>query len=321
MTKRSENELISRPIQIITLLLPSRKSLRNKPWTLSTPTTSRASTLKQELGYHGTYETLMAYLVHEFGKKTQKELDANELELKQPWNAIVPIQALFLRVDKCRRFDPTIPEANIVCIIVAIICTNKGFGEDYKEWLAMRDVDKTWVNLKTHFRIADKARRELNLIQDPSSVEPTTYPGSAHSATGTPPPTQVELLTKAVDKLVKALVSPGGVAAAAAAAAAATGGATAPTTPRPHTPVASNPAGGREPTDAEAATMSYCWSHGFCPRRTGTDAHTSATCTRHRIGHESTATAANKMGGETRICNSWPSTWTRPAARRQQQRE
>jgi hypothetical protein len=254
--------------------------------------------------------------VHEFGKKTQKELDANELELKQPWNAIIPIQALFLRVDKCRRFDPTIPEANIVRIVVAIICTNKGFGEDYKEWLSMRDVDKTWLNIKTHFRIADKARRELNLIQDPTSAVPTTYPGSANSVT-TPPTTQVELLTTAVNKLVKALVSPGGVVAAAVATTG--GGTTTTTTPRPHTPVATNPPGGHEPTSEEAATMTYCWSHGFCRRRTGVDDHTGTTCTWHRIGHESTATAANKMGGETRICNSWPSTWARPATRRQQQ--
>jgi hypothetical protein len=44
--ERSKNELISRPIRIITPLSPSRKSLRNRPWTLFTPTTSRASTLK-----------------------------------------------------------------------------------------------------------------------------------------------------------------------------------------------------------------------------------------------------------------------------------
>jgi hypothetical protein len=107
----------------------------------------------------------------------------------------------------------------------------------------------------------------------------------------------------AVNKLVKALAAPGGIVATAAAAG---GGTTTPTTPRPHTPIAVNPPGGREPTVEEAATMSYCWSHGYCPRRTGTDAHTSATCTWHCIGHEPTATAENKMGGETRICNSWP---------------
>jgi hypothetical protein len=26
----------------------------------------------------------------------------------------------------------------------------------------MRDADNTWINLKAHFRTADKARRELN---------------------------------------------------------------------------------------------------------------------------------------------------------------
>jgi hypothetical protein len=136
----------------------------------------------------------------------------------------------------------------------------------------MQDADKTWINLKTHFCTADKAHRELKLIQDPTSAAPTTYPGSANNATA--PPTQVELLTTAVNKLVKALVSPGGVVA---------GGTSTPTTLCLHTPVASNLAGGRKPTAAEAAM----------------------TCTRHHIGHEPTAMADNKMGGETRICNSW----------------
>jgi hypothetical protein len=222
----------------------------------------KAGFYTEELRYRGTSEALMTYLVQEFGKKTQQELDANKLELKQPWNAAtVPIQALFFRVDKCRRFDPTIPEANIVHIVVGIICSNKDFGADYKEWLAMRDVDKTWINLKVHFCIADKARRELNLIQDPASAALTTYPGSANSATATPPQTQVELLTTAVNKLVKAMskvVPPGGAAVTAA-------GTNTTTTPRKHTPIATNPPGGRDPTVAEADTMSYCWSHGYCP--------------------------------------------------------
>lgn len=131
----------------------------------------------------------------------------------------------------------------------------------------MQDVDKTWLNLKTHFHIA--ARHELNLLQDPTSAVPTTYPGSANSVI-MPPPTQVELLlTTTVNKLVKVMskATPGGAAAN-------TAGTTTTTTPHPHTPQASNPAGGREPTAAEAATMSYCWSHGYCPHREGTWKHT-----------------------------------------------
>jgi hypothetical protein len=97
----------------------------------------KAGFYTEELGYRGTFEALMTYLVQEFGKKTQQELDTNELELKKPWNAAtVPIQALFFRVDKCRRFDPTIPEANIVRIVVGIICSNKGFGADCLQGMA-----------------------------------------------------------------------------------------------------------------------------------------------------------------------------------------
>jgi hypothetical protein len=69
----------------------------------------------------------------------------------------------------------------------------------------MRVQDKTWVNLKIHFGAADATRSKILLLQTPSAL--TTYPGSANSATSTSttPPSQVELLTTAVNKLVKAM--------------------------------------------------------------------------------------------------------------------
>jgi hypothetical protein len=82
--------------------------------------------------------------------------------------------------------------------------------------------------------------------------------------------------------------------------------------PRPRI---TNPAGGREPTAEEAATMSYCWSHGFCPIIAGKDNHIGSNCNAQRVGHKTEATAANKMGGETRICNNLVS----PAQPAQQQ--
>jgi hypothetical protein len=233
------------------------------------------------------------------GSKTSAELTNNIDELKKPWNATTPIQSLFLHVDQCHRFDTTIPEDTIVREVVDIICIHPGFESAYAGWEGMRAQDKTWVNLKIHFGAADATRSKIRLLQTPTTSALATYPGSANSATA-PPPTQVELLTTAVKKLVKAMIKvapPGGVDA--------TAGTTTTTPPRPHTPQALNPAGGREPTTAEASTMSYCWSHGYCPHREGTAAHTGMTCTRHRIGHEPTATADNKMSGETHICNSW----------------
>jgi hypothetical protein len=60
----------------------------------------KASFHTEELGYRGTFEAVMTYLVQEFGKKSQKELEANEVELKQPWNTAVPISSPFL---SCRQ--------------------------------------------------------------------------------------------------------------------------------------------------------------------------------------------------------------------------
>jgi hypothetical protein len=72
--------------------------------------------------------------------------------------------------------------------------------------------------------------------------------------------------------------------------------------------------GGRTPTAEEAATMTYCWSHGFCakPRSSNQEEHTSVTYNRQSIGHKTEATAANQLGGECHVCNSWRPAWRQP---------
>jgi hypothetical protein len=167
------------------------------------PTTS--ATTSEELGYRCTFQQLIAHLDNSYGSKMSAELTTNADELKKPWNASTPIQSLFIRVDQCRRFDTMIPEDTIVCQVVDLICVHRGFESAYAAWEAMRVQDKTWVNLKIHFGAADATRSKILLLPTPSAL--TTYPGSANSATstGTTSPSQVELLTTAVNKLVKAM--------------------------------------------------------------------------------------------------------------------
>jgi hypothetical protein len=57
------------------------------------------------------------------------------------------------------------------------------FESAYVAWEAMRVQDKTWVNFKIHFGAADATQSKILLLQTPSA--PTTYPGSANSATST----------------------------------------------------------------------------------------------------------------------------------------
>ena len=129
----------------------------------------------------------------------------------------------------------------------------------------------------------------------------TTYPGSANSAAvTTPTPSPADRLVKTMEQLMVVLSNTGSTPAAASTTTARRQGTNAATTPR-----TTNPAGGRTPTPEEASTMSYCWSHGFCKRQEGKPEHTGASCSRPRVGHQADATTANKMGGETRICNSW----------------
>jgi hypothetical protein len=256
----------------------------------------------QEGGYTYTAHQLIRYLFDNFGEKTDTDLDENKAEMKKPWNPKVePIQAIFTRVDEERLFDATITEVEYVCDTKNIICKNDGFKDAFKTWEAKPANDKTWINLQTHFRAANKAHRAYMALNASTGA---TYPGSANSATTpgttTTPPTvedkymqALAVLTKAVNKLTNT---------------ATTGTTSSSTTPGTNNAPRSNPTvGGRQPTAAEAANMTYCWSHGFCfkHRRTGEDVHTSANCKKKHLGHKIDATTSNMMGGECRIINSW----------------
>jgi hypothetical protein len=257
-----------------------------------------------ELGYCCSFKQLDDYLDDKFNKKTSQELATNETAMKQPWSATTPIESLFRHLDACIRFDPTIPEETYVRNTVDIICINDGFDTAFKEWNEKRTTDKTWINLKEHFGNADKARYTIMALKTTKTSAPTTYPGSANSATTATVPTvdPIDRITKIVEKLCLLVT-----ATAANGAASNTSTTThTPSTPHPHVPRSANPEGGRNPTAEEAGVMSYCWSHGYCKRQTNKTDHTSASCDRPRIGHKTDATATNKMGGETRLCNSWP---------------
>ena len=263
-----------------------------------------------ELGYRCTFQELEAHLRREFGTKTNKELEANTSAMAKPWDATVPIQALFVRIEDGMRFDPSIPQSKIIREVIDLICINEGFDSAFDAWQVKPETEKTWINLKIHFAAADKRRRnKLALKASTTTTPPATYPGSANSVTTT----STDRLAKGIEKLLVILeATPGGATTiTTAATAAATDAAAA--TPRPPRTRRTNPAGGREPTAAEVPTLSYCWSHGYCLKREGKPDHTSATCNRKRDGHKTEATATNKMGGEARICNSWNPNFQMPS--------
>ena len=253
-----------------------------------------------ELGYRVTLTALITHLKDTYCKKSDKELEENKKQMKESWNATTtPIQALFARVEQGILFDDTIPKTHYVRDTTNIICKNAGFDSAFEAWDIKPDNEKTWTNLKIHFGSAARVRNnKLDLHHN------TPYPGAANAAInpGTPtvPPTidtllsTVATLSTKIDTFMAATATSGGGRNN-------TNG----TTPTIRPPRTTNPAGGREPTTEEAATMSYCWSHGYCPIITGKENHTGSTCKAHRIGHKAEATATNKMSGETRICNSW----------------
>jgi hypothetical protein len=255
-----------------------------------------------ELGYRVGLTALIDHLKNTYCKKSDKELETNKKEMKEPWNAATtPIQALFARIEQGILFDDTIPMTHYVRDTANIICKNNGFESAFENWDIKPEADKTWINLKLHFGSAARVRKNKIALQDN-----IPYPGAANAtitSPGTPPvvpPTLDSLiatvagLTTQVNSFMAATTTGGG------------GSRNTDNTPTgPRRPRTTNPAGGREPTPEEATTMDYCWSHGFCKVITGKPNHTSVSCKAHRIGHKSEATATNKMDGETRICNSW----------------
>ena len=272
----------------------------------STHPTYTARFKTEEGGYNCTANVLMQHLMVTWGQKTDKDLKDNKKEMEQPWDPkLEPIEALFNRVHDGRLFDPTITEASIVRDTKNIICLNDGFQESFKTWEAKPAAEKTWINLQMHFR--DAATSNQSLLDLKRQTNPGTYSGADNSATtpisNTPPKETAQLLialatmTTALSKLTEAAPASGS-----------TGNTNSSIN---HVPRRNNPTtGGRAPTAAEAATMSYCWSHGFCNKaRNGQPAHTSASCTRPNVGHKTEATVTNKLGGECRICNSWKATF------------
>ena len=253
------------------------------------------------LGYTCTLTQLLAHLDTEYGKKTAAELKLNTDAMQVPWNGDVPIEGLFARLDKCIGYDPTLVESKYVGETVDIIIVNDGFELAFDTWEAKAEVDKTWVTLKSHFTAADRSRLKLLKTKKGKTPTPTpTYSGAANAIT-TPPTTD---LLPAIMALTQQFTKFNQTAANAAIGVPPTR-----TTSTTSTRVRANPPnGGRAPTAAEMAGMTYCWTHGFCPKVSGKADHTGATCTNCHPGHKTDATVTNKMGGETRICNSWR-TW------------
>ena len=254
-----------------------------------------------ELGYRVTLEGFIHHLQENYAKKSDKELQENKKEMESPWNvATEPIQGLFSRIERCRKFDPSIPESTYVRDTVNIICKNKGFDTAFETWEDKPEAAKLWINLKPHF--AKAARTRNNKLELHSS---TPYPGAANSAStpGTPAATPFDTLVSTVASLSKKFDNY--VAASNTTSTSNNSSTTGTTRNNNRPPRTTNPAGGREPTTDDVNTLSYCWSHGFCKIIAGKDHHTSTNCKKKRVGHQTEATATNKMGGETRVCNSW----------------
>lgn len=277
------------------LLAAIHKNYKQKFWT-------------EDFQYVCTLRELLDSLIP-YRVKTSKELNNNDLNMRQPWDATKEtINTLFGRVLEGRRFNPSIPEETVVRQTVDIICANPGFRTAYTDWSKLKIVDQTWDKMVEHFTLENKSRLALEELR-PTTVIPT-YPGAANSATSpgttTTPPSETELLRKSMAEMTKVMNK-------LMSAAAPTTGNTSTTTNNNNTrpPRRGNPPnGGRIPTDTEAANMTYCYSHGYCiKRQSGQADHTSVTCTYPIVGHKTNATATNKLGGECRICNSWKSNW------------
>jgi hypothetical protein len=211
---------------------------------------------------------ILTHLRTNYGTITSDELDKNMIRMKTPWHPPVSIEAMFQQIEDGVKFATAgndAPSANtIVRIGYNIIYATGRFTIGCHEWRKLTDAQKTWAQLKTHFKAADT---DLRLTTTSNSAG---YDGAANHVQASD------------DNSTALATSQAALAASQAALAAALQGQA--------NLVTSTPAA------TSTRRTSYCWTHGIM-RNTR---HTSATCHTKAEGHQDTATKDNKLGGSTK---------------------
>ena len=207
-------------------------------------------------------------------------------------------------------------ETQLIFFTLEIIRKSTEFEDALTKWEVKLDDEKTWENLKVHFRtghlllrklrgktmrqagfqtannlatrvmseLSDLETRVMNAIEEREPPIPTPPP---------PPPTPSHIEQPTEQAFAMNTFAPGMMELMERMSARMDAMELATRNTNTNTTTTNNNNSQRY---TRTNTSDYCWTHGAC-------AHKSKVCTRKRSGHKDNATLANKMGGSTYYCN------------------
>jgi hypothetical protein len=275
----------------------------------------------------GTVTQILEHLQTVYGRVSPQMLEDHEQELRNmTYNTKYPIDIVFNAVedyvDYAELGQQPITQRQTIAKAYVILNKTRRFKNDITEWNRKPEIQKTWINFKTHFRRAhqefrettditleesDLQRNNANLVQQ--VVDGLQQAMIAEPPTDDPADLRLQLansvtnqqhLNHQLQQMQQAMALLTTQIAAQQ------------TTPPPYAPHSFPPSqsrGGRGRSafgahgrgrgdggrSRQRNTSLYCWTHGGC-------GHTSATCLTKLPGHQDAATFVNKMEGNPLRC-------------------
>ena len=257
-----------------------------------------------------TTNELLSHLYATYGRLSPADLQDNDTRMRANYDANQPIEVFIDQIEDAVSLaaaaNAPYSPAQIVAIAYNTIFTTGMFPEACREWRRYTPANQTWVNFKTAFSLAHQELRDSQVTSNQAGyhnanaayehataafeLQQETAAAIANLATATAADrSTVASLTSTNGKLTIELAQATAKLTAAQASITAL-----------QVEIATLKISGtndnRRPPRQYTPNSNYCWSHGYKVN----GAHTSATCSRPREGHQKDATRENNKGGSQR---------------------
>ena len=237
---------------------------------------------------------LLTHLYKTYGRISDVDLRKNQELLSDPFDANLPIESFFRRVEECVDFASAgqTPFSPQQVVISAFYTVQKSgyFPDDAKEWRRLPEANKTWEEFKIHFSRAYHELKETmetaqsagfhganNAYHEETAVALNNLANAAVADKRT-----MENLTNSVNSLTQQLALTNEKLREAQRL-----------TISLQNELQNSKKGGNNGKIGKKSIIydKYCWTHG--PKCS----HTSSDCNRRVDGHKVEATEENRMGG------------------------
>jgi hypothetical protein len=129
---------------------------------------------------------LLDHMMTNYGKITPLDLERNMNKLGQPWDPETPVNTVFIRGSRCRKFategKEPIQDNTYIRALVKVFRASGVMEDAIKEWDKLKEDEQTVSALKAHFTNADRYRREtkhyMKDIMEAHAVSPSPTAGS-----------------------------------------------------------------------------------------------------------------------------------------------